>query len=301
MSTLYKELERESGMAETGNEKEHWDMVIQPKTSMLDLQLKEVWRYRDLIMLFVKRDFVAQVKQTILGPVWHVIQPILTTLMFWVLFGRIAGIDTGVPGPMFYMSGIALWNYFSTCLTSTAGTFVTNAPIFGKVYFPRLILPISVVISNLIKLGIQLGLLLVMMAYYGITGKFVFHFNTSLLLVPIVIFILAGLSLGLGIIISSLTTKYRDFTLLLGFAVQLGMYISPIPYPLSKLAEGSQLRLLLDINPITPLAEAFRYALFGQGTFTVGTLLYSLAFMMVILFFGIIMFNKVEKSFMDTV
>jgi lipopolysaccharide transport system permease protein len=301
MSTLYKELEREPEMTETNTGKEHWDMIIQPKTSMLDLQLKEVWRYRDLIMLFVKRDFVAQVKQTVLGPVWHVVQPILTTIIFLVLFGRIAGIQTGVPGPMFYMSGITLWNYFSMCLTSTAGTFVTNAPIFGKVYFPRLVLPISIVISNLIKLAIQFGLLVIFMIYYGVTGKYSFHFNISLLLIPVVIFIMAGLSLGLGIIISSLTTKYRDFTLLLGFAVQLGMYISPIPYPLSRLAEGSSLRLLLDINPITSLVEAFRYALFGQGTFTAGTLLYSFTFMVVVLFFGIIMFNKVEKSFMDTV
>jgi lipopolysaccharide transport system permease protein len=218
-----------------------------------------------------------------------------------VLFGRIAGIQTGVPGPMFYMAGITLWNYFSTCLTSTAGTFVTNAPIFGKVYFPRLVLPISIIISNLIKLGIQFGLLVVIMLYFAITGEFVFHFNVSLLLIPVVIFILAGMSLGLGIITSSLTTKYRDFTLLLGFAVQLGMYVSPIPFPLSHLKEGSKLRALVELNPITPLAEAFRYALFGQGTFTAGTLLYSFTFTVVILFFGVIMFNKVEKSFMDTV
>ncbi|MBV4357834.1 ABC transporter permease [Parasegetibacter sp. MAH-26] len=288
-------------MTETNTDKEHWDMIIQPKTSMLDLQLKEVWRYRDLIMLFVKRDFAAQVKQTVLGPVWHLIQPILTTIIFLVLFGGIAGIQTeGVPQPMFYMAGITLWYYFSLSLTATAGTFVTNAPIFGKVYFPRLVLPVSIVISNLIKLAIQFGLLVVIMFYYGISGKYVFHFNIYLLLAPVVIFILAGLSLGLGIIISSLTTKYRDFTLLLTFAVQLGMYVSPIGYPLSKL-EGSKYRILLEINPITPLVEAFRYSLFGKGTFTTGTLLYSFAFMMVSLFFGIIMFNKVEKSFMDTV
>jgi lipopolysaccharide transport system permease protein len=301
MSTLSKELEREPVMTESNTDKEHWDMIIEPKTSMLDLQLKEVWRYRDLIMLFVKRDFAAQVKQTVLGPVWHVIQPIFTTIIFLVLFSGIAKMDPGVPGPMFYMSGIILWNYFSIALTATAGTFVTNAPIFGKVYFPRLVLPISVVISNLIKFGIQFCLLLVIMLYYGITGKWSFHFNISLLLIPTVVFILAVLSLGLGIIISSFTTKYRDFSLLLAFAVQLGMYISPIPYPLKQLAEGSKKRLLLEMNPITPLAEAFRYALFGDGTFTAGTLLYSFAFTMVVLFFGVIMFNKVEKSFMDTV
>lgn len=301
MSTLYKELEHEQPMTEMNTDKEHWDMIIQPKTSMLDLQLKEVWRYRDLIMLFVKRDFAAQVKQTILGPVWHIIQPILTTLIFLVLFGGIAGIKTeGIPRPAFYMAGITLWNYFSMALTATAGTFVTNASIFGKVYFPRLVLPISIVISNLVKLAIQFGLLVVIMLYFGVTGEYVYHFNSSLLLIPLVILILAGLSLGLGIIISSLTTKYRDFTLLLTFAVQLGMYVTPIGYPLSKL-EGSKYKILLDVNPVTPLAEAFRYALFGHGTFTAGTLLYSFAFMMIALFFGVIMFNKVEKSFMDTV
>ncbi|MDH7463652.1 ABC transporter permease [Chitinophagaceae bacterium 26-R-25] len=302
MSTFYKELEREPTMTETNTDKEHWDMIIQPKTSMLDLQLKEVWRYRDLIMLFVKRDFAAQVKQTVLGPVWHLIQPILTTAIFLFLFTGIAGIQTeNVPSPMFYMAGITLWNYFSMALTSTANTFVTNAPIFGKVYFPRLVLPISIVISNLIKLAIQFGLVIAIMLYYGISGKYTFHFNSSLLLIPVVVFILAGLSLGLGIVISSLTTKYRDFTLLLAFGVQLGMYVSPIPYPLSIRPQGSMLRTLLDLNPITPLVEAFRYALFGHGTFTAGTLLYSAVFTVVVLFFGTIMFNKVEKSFMDTV
>jgi lipopolysaccharide transport system permease protein len=289
-------------MTETANPKEQWDMVIQPKTSLFDFQLKEVWHYRDLMFLFVKRDFVAQYKQTILGPLWHVIQPVFTTVMFLFLFSKVAKIPTDFIEPtLFYMSGITVWNYFSTCLTATSSTFVTNASIFGKVYFPRLVLPISIVISNIVKLGIQFGLLLAVMVYYSFKGTFVFHLDMSLLLLPFIVITMAGLGLGMGIIISSVTTKYRDFTVLLGFVVQLAMYATPIAYPLSYLKDGSKMRMLLNINPITPLVESFRYALFGHGTFSAGTLFYSFAFMMAVLFFGIIMFNKVEKSFMDTV
>lgn len=277
-----------------------WDLIIQPKTRLLELNLKEVWHYRDLVMLFVKRDFIAQFKQTILGPVWHLIQPILTTIMFLLIFTRIARISTdGIQPTLFYMSGITIWNYFSTSLTSTSSTFVTNAPIFGKVYFPRLVLPISIIISNIIRFGIQFLLLLAVMIYYNFKG-YPLVFGFSWLLIPAVILMMAGIGLGLGIIISSLTTKYRDFSVLLTFAVQLGMYATPIAYPLSFLEDKSY-KWLIVANPLTPLVEAFRYGLFGKGTFDLHSLGYSLAFMLIVLFTGIIIFNRVEKNFMDTV
>ena len=212
---------------------EEWDLVIQPKAALLDLNLKEVWRYRDLLWLFVKRDFSAQYKQTILGPLWHFIQPIFTTLVFLLVFGSIANIPTdGIQPILFYMSGITIWNYFSACLTATSGTFVANAGIFGKVYFPRLVIPLSTVLSNIIKFGIQFLLLLAVMVWYGIKNNH-FYFGASWLLIPVLVAMMAGLGLGLGIIISSLTTKYRDFTILIGFAVQLLMYATPIAYPMS--------------------------------------------------------------------
>lgn len=277
-----------------------WDLIIQPKTRLLELNLKEVWHYRDLVMLFVKRDFIAQFKQTILGPVWHLIQPILTTIMFLLIFTRIARISTdGIQPTLFYMSGITIWNYFSTSLTGTSSTFVTNAPIFGKVYFPRLVLPISIIISNIIRFGIQFLLLLVVMIYYSFKG-YPLVISVNWFIIPVVILMMAGIGLGLGIIISSLTTKYRDFSVLLTFAVQLGMYATPIAYPLSFLEDKSYKWLIL-ANPLTPLVEAFRYGLFGKGTFDLHSLGYSLAFMIIVLFFGIIIFNRVEKSFMDTV
>ena len=282
------------------NEDESWDLVIQPKSSLFDLHLQDVWKYKDLMFLFVKRDFIAQYKQTILGPIWHLIHPILTTLMFLLIFGRIARISTdGIQPILFYMSGITIWNYFSNCLTNTSNTFVANAGIFGKVYFPRLVLPLSVIMSNMVRLGIQLSLLFAMMIYYNYNG-----YPTQLTLrwlnIPILIIIMAGIALGLGIIISSLTTKYRDFAVLLTFAVQLGMYATPIAYPLSFLQNKSY-KWLIEINPLTPIVEAFRYSLFGKGTFDLGSLSYSAGFMAVVLFLGVIIFNRVEKSFMDTV
>lgn len=202
---------------------------------MLDLNLKEVWKYRDLLVLFVKRDFVAQYKQTILGPLWHVIQPVFTTIMFLLVFGRIANIPTdGINAVLFYMSGITIWNYFSSCLNATSNTFVANAGIFGKVYFPRLVIPLATVFSNIVKFGIQFGLLMAVMAFYAFRGQG-FHFGISWLWIPVLLLMMAGLGLGLGIIISSLTTKYRDLTVLIGFAVQLLMYATPIVYPLSFL------------------------------------------------------------------
>lgn len=278
-----------------------WDMVIEPRSRLLQLNLKEVWRYRDLIMLFVRRDFIAQFKQTILGPVWHLIQPILTTMMYLLIFGRIARISTDniQPQILFYMSGIIIWLYFAQCLTNTSNTFVANANIFGKVYFPRLVLPLSIVISNMIRFGIQFLLLLGMMIYFHFKG-YPLNINANWFFIPFLIIMMAGIGLGLGIIISSLTTKYRDFAVLLTFAVQLGMYATPIVYPLSYL-QNSGYKWIVSSNPLSPIVECFRYCLFGKGTFTPTSLAYSAGFMLVILLIGIVIFNKVEKSFMDTV
>ncbi|MEO7045755.1 MAG: ABC transporter permease [Ferruginibacter sp.] len=279
---------------------EHWDLIIEPKAHLFDLKLKEVWKYRDLMLLFVKRDFVAQYKQTILGPLWHLIQPIFTTIMFLLVFGKIANIPTdGIPPILFYMSGITIWNYFSNCLTATSNTFVANAGIFGKVYFPRLVIPLSTVLSNIIKFGIQFLLLLAAMAFFAFKGTHV-HFGITWLWIPVLVLMMAGLGLGLGIIISSLTTKYRDLIVLIGFAVQLLMYATPIAYPLSFL-KGKSYAAWIQWNPLTPIVETFRYALFQKGDFSVGSLLYSTVFIIVVLFIGLLTFSKVERSFMDTV
>ena len=281
-------------------EDQQWTLVIKPRNSLFDLNLKEVWRYRDLLWLFVRRDFVAQYKQTILGPIWNVIQPILTTIMFLLLFGKIANIPTdGIQPVLFYMSGITIWNYFSTSLIAASNTFVGNAAIFGKVYFPRLVMPLSVIMSNIVRLGIQFGLLLLCMIYYAIKGVPI-HIGLSWLLIIPLVALMAGIGLGLGIIISSLTTKYRDFTVLMTFVIQLAMYVTPIAYPLSFLAH-SKYKALISLNPITPIVEAFRYIVFGHGTVTVASMSYSLAFMVVSLFIGVTIFTQVEKTFMDTV
>jgi len=280
---------------------EDWDMVIEPKAHLLDLNLKEVWKYRDLMWLFVRRDFVATYKQTILGPLWHFIQPIFTTLIFLLVFGKIANIPTdGIePKILFYMSGITIWNYFSNCLSSTSNTFVANAGIFGKVYFPRLVIPLSSVVSNLVKFGIQFLLLLLTMAWFAFKGT-ALHVEWPLLLIPILVAMMAGLGLGLGIIISSLTTKYRDLTVLIGFAVQLLMYATPIVYPLSFL-KGFSYAKWIQWNPLTPIVEAFRFSLFGKGSFNAATLMYSGGFIIVVLLMGLLIFSKVERTFMDTV
>lgn len=284
----------------THTQPEHWDQIIEPQGKLLDLNLKEVWRYRDLLWLFVKRDFTAQYKQTILGPLWHFIQPIFTTIMFLFIFGKVANIPTdGIEPILFYMSGIAIWNYFSACLTATSSTFVANAGIFGKVYFPRLVIPLSTVVSNMVKFAIQFLLLLAVMVWFAIkNGQF--HFGASWLLIPILIVMMAGLGLGLGIIISSLTTKYRDFSVLIGFAVQLLMYATPVAYPLSYLKDKSYAGWIA-WNPLSPIVEAFRYALFGKGTVDMNGLLYSGGFIVLVVFIGMIIFSKVERSFMDTV
>lgn len=279
---------------------EHWDLIIQPKTNFFDLKLKEVWKYRDLLLLFVKRDFVAQYKQTILGPLWHFVQPIFTTIMFLLVFGKIANIPTdGIHPVLFYMSGITIWNYFSGCLTTTSNTFVANAGIFGKVYFPRLVIPLSVVMSNMVKFGIQFLLLLAVIIYYAFRGTPV-SIGWSWLLIPVLVLMMAGMGLGLGIIISSLTTKYRDLGILITFAVQLLMYATPVAYPLSYLKHNSY-AAWIQWNPLTPIVEAFRFALFGKGSMDAIGIVYSSGFIIVILFFGLLVFSKVERTFMDTV
>ncbi|MDF1546380.1 MAG: ABC transporter permease [Bacteroidales bacterium] len=278
---------------------DEWSLVIKPKRHLFDIDFKDIWRYRDLIALFVRRDFVAKYKQTVLGPLWFLIQPIFTTIMYTIVFGNIAKISTdGLPQMLFYLSGIVGWTYFSTCLTTTSNTFVANAGIFGKVYFPRLTLPISIVISNLVQFFIQLLLLGAFMIYYGIIGAN-FQPNIYVLLLPFLVLLMAALGLGFGIIISSLTTKYRDLTNLVSFGVQLWMYATPIIYPLSVIPQKYQIYVLA--NPLTPIIETFRYALLGSGTLNWMHLLYSLVFTIVILAIGILLFNKVEQTFMDTV
>ena len=278
-----------------------WDLLIQPKAHLLDIKLKEVWKYRDLLWLFVRRDFAAQYKQTILGPLWHFIQPVFTTFMFLIVFGKIANIPTDeVPPILFYMSGITIWNYFAACLNSTSNTFVSNAGIFGKVYFPRLVIPLSTVVSNIIKFGIQFLLLSAAIIFFIAAKDFHFHPDVSLLMIPVLLLMMAGMGLGLGIIVSSLTTKYRDLNILIGFAVQLLMYATPVAYPLSFL-KHNKFASWIQWNPLTPIMEAFRYALFQQGSFSAGSLLYSAAFIIVVLFSGLLIFSKVERTFMDTV
>ena len=281
-------------------QEEQWDLIIRPKSKLLDVNLKEVWQYRDLMWMFIKRDFAAQYKQTILGPLWHFIQPLFTTFIFVVVFSKIAAISTdGLPPLLFYLSGITIWNYFSSCLIATSSTFVSNAYIFGKVYFPRLVMPISVVLSNMVKFGIQLLLLLGVMVWYTIDGVSV-QLSTNLLYIPLLLLMMAGIGLGLGIIISSLTTKYRDFTVLVTFGVQLLMYATPVVYPMS-VVENMQLKFWLSLNPLVPIVEAFRYALLGVGSFESLHLLYSAAFICIVLVIGLLIFGKVEKTFMDTV
>lgn len=290
--------------AKTETTKDHideWTEIISPHSRLLNLRLREVWRYRDLVMLFVKRDMAAQYKQTILGPLWYVIQPALTTVMFLILFNRIANISTGeLPAVLFYMSSIAIWNYFSACLTTTSNTFVTNAAIFGKVYFPRLAMPLSVVISSLSKFGIQFGLLLLVMTWYAISKQYPFSVGWHSLLIPVIAILMSFLGLGLGLIVSALTTKYRDLTVLITFGVSLLMYVTPVAYPLSFI-EKSAYKNFIEWNPLSPLIEDFRYAVFGTGTFDLFLFGYSILFTFTALLLGILVFNKVERNFMDTV
>ncbi len=274
--------------------------IIKPKGKLFEIDFKEIWRYRDLLVMFIKRDIVTQYKQTILGPTWYFIQPALTTIMYMVVFGGIAGISTdGLPQPLFYLAGIVLWQYFSECLNKTSATFTQNQHIFGKVYFPRLISPLSNVLSNLVRMSIQFLLFLIVYVYYVAVGVDVMP-NTYALLLPLLIVMLAGLSLGFGIIISSMTTKYRDLTILFTFIVQLWMYATPVIYPLSTIS-NEKIRMLMGINPLTSIFEAFKYGMLGVGQFSWGGLGYSFGFMVVLLLVGVVVFNKVQRSFMDTV
>lgn len=277
-----------------------WTMKIRPHERLWHIDLGEIWRYRDLIELFVRRNIVVQYKQTILGPLWYLIQPVLTVIMNMVVFGNIAKMSTdGMPQALFYMAGNICWFYFSYCLNQTSNTFTANQNMFGKVYFPRLVVPIAVVISNLLRFVIQVGLFVVLYLYFFMAGAPIAP-NWAILLMPLLVMMLAGLGLGFGILISSLTTKYRDFTILFTFIVQLWMYATPIVYPLSMVEEGP-LRTLIMANPMTSIIEAFKYATLGQGYFSWLALGYSLLFMSVLLLFSVVIFNKVQRNFMDTV
>ena len=281
------------------DEREEWSLIIKPVSGWLNIDLKALWNYKDLIILFVRRDFVSLYKQTVLGPLWFFIQPVLTTITFTVIFSNIAGLSTdGLPSVLFYLAGITCWNYFADCLTATSRTFSANANIFGKVYFPRLVLPISIVLSNLLKFGIQLLVFLSLFAYYRIFGSNV-NSNSTILLFPLLVFLMAGLGLVLGIIISSLTTKYRDLQHLITFGIQLLMYASPIVYPLATVPD--KYKWILMLNPMTSIIETFKFGFLGSGVFSPYALLYSFLFMCIGLVAGIIIFSKVEKSFMDTV
>jgi lipopolysaccharide transport system permease protein len=276
-----------------------YNTIIKPKNKLFEVDFKEIWQYRDLFSMFVKRDIITQYKQTVLGPLWFFIQPAITTIMYMVVFGGIAGIPTdGLPQPMFYMAGIVCWQYFADCLNKTSSTFTTNQAIFGKVYFPRMIVPLSTVASGLVRMGIQLLLFIVVYIYYLFLGVHVAP-NIYILLLPLIIIMLAGLSLGFGIIISSMTTKYRDLTILFSFIVGLWMYATPVIYPLSTMSPKRQ--WIMALNPVTSLVETFKYGTMGVGTFSWGQLGYSFGFMIVLLGIGIVVFNKVQRSFMDTV
>ena len=285
-------------MAET---QEKWTTEIRPKDKLLSVDFKEIWQYRDLMMLFVKRNIITQYKQTILGPLWYVIQPMMTTVMYMVVFGGIAKISTdGLPQPLFYLAGISFWQYFADCLTKTSNTFVNNAGIFGKVYFPRLVTPLSDVISNLVRFGIQFALFLIVYLYYFIFTDANIQPNLYALLFPILVVMLAGLALGFGILFSSMTTKYRDLQLLLSFFVSLWMYATPVIYPLSTITNDT-LRMVMQLNPLTGIVEFFKYGMLGVGNHEWWMLGYSFGFMVVLLAIGVVVFNKVQKSFMDTV
>ncbi|MFL5763721.1 MAG: ABC transporter permease [Bacteroidia bacterium] len=278
---------------------EDWTLVVRPQNKLLQLNLRELWHYRDLVILFVRRDFVSYYKQTILGPLWYIIQPVLTAIMYSFVFGTIANIDTpGLPKFLFYLSSITMWNYFAETLNKTSNTFIANAQIFGKVYFPRLTVPLSIVISSLIAFLIQLAVFVTVLLYYNFAGT-PLHPNIYLLLLPLLVLVMAGIGLGAGMIISSLTTKYRDLRFLITFGVQLLMFATPVIYPLS--AVMGKKKLLLIANPLSSVIETFRYGFTGVGEFHWGYLLYSVVFMVAVVAAGSVLFNKVEKSFMDTV
>ena len=278
---------------------QEWDMEIKPHDNLLDLHLKDVWHYRDLLWLLVRRDFVSFYKQTVFGPLWLFIQPIFTTITFTIVFHTLANIKTdGIPAPLFYMTGNLAWNYFSDCLNKTSIVFSANAGIFGKVYFPRLIMPLSIIFSNLVRFAIQFMLFISMMVYFAFQGHPV-HPNIYVFLFPVIILLMAILGMGLGMIISAMTTKYRDLTFLVSFGVQLLMYATPIIYPLS--AAPAQYRIYITLNPLSGLIETFRYGFTGKGEFFIGAFMYSVVASIVLFLLGLVVFNRVEKTFVDTV
>lgn len=278
---------------------EQWDLVIEGKSSPFDLKFREVWQYRDLLLMFVKRDFVSFYKQTIFGPLWFFIQPVFTTIVFTFVFGKLAGLSTdGLPQPLFYLAGVTAWNYFADCINKTSMVFRDNANIFGKVYFPRLIMPLSIVISNLIRFGVQMLLFVAVMVYFAVTvGGF--QLTWAIVLFPVLIAMMALLGLGVGLIITAMTTKYRDLSFLVTFGVQLLLYMTTVIYPLSAAPE--KYRWLIELNPMTGIIEAFRYAFLGKGEFTASGLGYSAIVTLVIMLVGVVFFNRTERNFVDTV
>jgi lipopolysaccharide transport system permease protein len=285
-------------MENNSTEDERWDAVIESQSSLLDLRLKELWHYRDLLVLFVRRDFVTVYKQTILGPLWFFIQPVLTTITFTIIFGNVAQLSTeGAPKVVFYMAGITLWNYFSSCLTNVSGVFNANAGIFGKVYFPRLIMPMTIVISNLMKFGVQFLLFLCFVGYYFLQG--LVQPNVWVFATPLVIVLMALISMGIGLILSSMTTKYKDLNQLIAFGVQLFMYATPVIYPSSSVPLDYQ--WIVNLNPLVSLFDFMRFAYLGVGSFVIFDFVYPTIFAVAFLFIGILVFNKVQKTFMDTV
>jgi lipopolysaccharide transport system permease protein len=276
-----------------------WDLEIKPHTKIFNLHIKDVWNYRDLLLLLVRRDFVSFYKQTIFGPLWFFIQPIFTTIIYTLVFARMAGISTeGAPAPLFYLTGTVAWNYFAECLTKTSTVFKDNANIFGKVYFPRLIMPLSIVMSNLVKFGVQLLLFILMLLWYIIRKEDV-HPNIYMLLFPVIVILLALQGLGFGLIITALTTKYRDLAFLVTFGIQLAMYATPVIYPLS--ATPQQFKEIIALNPLSGLIETFRYSFLGTGQFYAGYFYYSVCFSLGVFFIGLVIFNRTEKNFVDTV
>jgi len=283
--------------------KQEWTLEIGPKKNIFDINFRELWHYRDLLLLMVRRDFIAFYKQTILGPVWFFVQPMLTTLTYLIIFGKVADLPTDeTPKLIFYLAGVTCWTYINESLTKTSDTFITNANIFGKVYFPRLIIPLSIILSNLIRLGIQMILFLLIWGYYLVFDSARVHPNGALFILPLLVLLMALLSLALGIIFSSLTTKYRDLRFLLTFGVQLLMFATPVVYPLSLAEHKSPFfKWLIIANPYTAIVETFRYAFLGSGTFSWGMIGYSTASTLIILAIGVIIFNRIERSFMDVV
>jgi lipopolysaccharide transport system permease protein len=277
-----------------------FDWKIESKTSLFDLKSKDVWAYRDLLWLLVRRDFVSFYKQTILGPVWFFLQPLFTTVIFTFVFGKLGGFKTdGIPQPLFYLAGITCWNYFADCITKTSTVFRDNANIFGKVYFPRIIMPLSIVISNLVRFGVQLILFFGLLGYYAIVGRVNILPSGFIILFPLLVFLMALMGLGMGMIISSMTTKYRDLAFLVSFGIQLLMYTTTVVYPLSSLSEAH--RWIVELNPMTSIIEIFRYGFLGHATFSISGFLYTIVFSLAVFILGTVIFNRVEKTFVDTI